>query len=100
MGCYYNPPTDLKAKGRPLYGEKTYADLKKQLKPGERLFGLWYRTYHGFYNAPHLYCEQELKEFQKQEGPIHGLVLHGYYAVPLAEAQQGCGRGTTIREQE
>lgn len=65
MGYYVNPPEQLAQRGRQLNADSaSYEDIVSQLRPGERLFGLYDRGM--FKNAVLLYSSDEFGEFEEQ----------------------------------
>ncbi len=60
MGRYMNPPEKVKTLGRPLVPSDNFGELKRQLKEGEVLFGLYDGS---FLIAPLIGGQEELAEF-------------------------------------
>ena len=78
MGVYVNPPLKVRDVGRRLTGA-TYLQLCEQVRTGEVLIGLFDRGI--FFNAPHLFSQEEFNEFDRQNR--QGVFLSAaYYAVP------------------
>lgn len=57
MGYYFNPPDELKQRGRLLYDHPNFHDMTKQLKADELLIGLYDRAL--YRAAPHLFSAGE-----------------------------------------
>ena len=103
MGEYFDPPLELKKVGRPV-GILPYQELRKELREGEVLFGLFRWEPDGFYHAPYLPDEQEYQGFaagQSNELRItfpggRSIVASGrvraclgYYAVAVEDLYKG-----------
>jgi hypothetical protein len=86
MGTYFNPADELPEVARPMQG-CNFTELKAQLSPNERLFGLYDRGV--FRIAVEIYNQAEFDEFYGQYRA--GLFLdYNYYALPEDIYKERC----------
>ena len=90
MGYYFNPPEKLPDVACQIYGT-TYAELKAQLKDGERLFGYYDRPLQGFQNAVWLFSAEEMEEFESQTRRGGTIIRLGFYAMPTYVFKESIG---------
>lgn len=83
---YFNPPADIAKLGRRLKDGR-FADLLSQLLENEALFGL-YRNQADALVATHLHSKGRMDEMEQLYAPAEG-----YYALGLAQANEGLNEG-------